>query len=69
MQSTLKYVKINKLITKEESGIKVVNYFLDNSAVLKKLTHSSMEEIQEPESFMKLLTSTKLSRNCQVFIH
>ncbi|CAH8263896.1 unnamed protein product [Arabidopsis lyrata] len=72
MKSTLVYVKINKLITKEESGIKVVNYFLENSAVLKKLTmfftHSSME-IQEPESYMKLLTSTKLSRNCQVFIH
>ncbi|XP_010445831.1 PREDICTED: F-box/FBD/LRR-repeat protein At5g44980 [Camelina sativa] len=62
--STLEYVKI-----KEKSGIKLVNYILENSAVLKKLTlsftHPSVTN-QELESYKKLLTSTKLSPTCQL---
>ncbi|EOA14516.1 hypothetical protein CARUB_v10027744mg [Capsella rubella] len=67
--STLEYVKINRLIMKEENGIKLVNYFLENSAVLKKLTLSFTHPCvtnQELESYKKLLTSTKLSPTCQV---
>ncbi|EOA14791.1 hypothetical protein CARUB_v10028091mg [Capsella rubella] len=67
--STLEYVKINRLVMKEENGLKLVNYFLENSVVLKKLTlsftHSSVTN-QQLESYKKLITSTKLSPTCQV---
>ncbi|XP_023637561.1 putative F-box/FBD/LRR-repeat protein At5g44950 [Capsella rubella] len=70
----LEYVKINRLIMKTGSSgiIRLVNYFLENSAVLKKLTlsvtHSSVTN-EELESYKKLLTSAKLSPTCQVIIH
>ncbi|CAH8278302.1 unnamed protein product [Arabidopsis lyrata] len=68
---TLEYVEIKELTMREETGIKLVNYFLENSAVLKKLTLSFIDSPmtnQESEIYMQLLTSTKRSRGCQVLI-
>ncbi|CAL9241886.1 unnamed protein product [Arabidopsis halleri] len=69
--STLEYVEITKPMTRDETGVKLVNYFLENSTVLKKLTisftGSSFREL-ELESYKMLLTSTKLSPTCQVII-
>ncbi|ESQ39595.1 hypothetical protein EUTSA_v10001162mg [Eutrema salsugineum] len=48
--STLECVEINIMMVKEEVGTKLYKYFLENSAVLKKLT------IQEP-LIMKMLVS------------
>ncbi|CAA7014809.1 unnamed protein product [Microthlaspi erraticum] len=72
LRSTLKRVFINKLIMKEYTGIKLVNYFLENSAVLKELTVSFVDSPltnHKREIFKNLLTPTKLSRRCQVYIY
>lgn len=71
LSSTLEYVKIGVNIMWNEAGIKLVNYFLENSVVLKKLTLSckdSHTDKREAESYKKLLTSTKLSPRCQVLV-
>ncbi|XP_010445829.1 PREDICTED: F-box/FBD/LRR-repeat protein At5g44980-like [Camelina sativa] len=60
---SLEYVEI-KNQRRDGIGIKLVNYFLENSAVLKKLIinfECSSVTNQELESYKKLLTSTKLS--------
>ncbi|KAL1203400.1 putative F-box/FBD/LRR-repeat protein [Cardamine amara subsp. amara] len=74
LTSTLEYVEIRELIVIEEveTGIiKLVNYFLENSAILKKLTLSSRYSYitnQEGRLSYKKLTSTRLSPTCQVII-
>ncbi|CAG7882797.1 hypothetical protein BRARA_C03728 [Brassica rapa] len=71
LSSTLEYVTISVRIMDEETGIKLVNYFLENSAVLKKLTLSCKyyhKPKREAECYKKLLTSTKLSTRCQVLV-
>lgn len=71
LTSTLECVEINKLIMREETGIKLVNYFLENAAVLKKLSVSFANSPMADEDidiYKELLTSDKRSRVCQVFI-
>ncbi|XP_020866105.1 putative F-box/FBD/LRR-repeat protein At5g44950 [Arabidopsis lyrata subsp. lyrata] len=71
LTSTLEYVKINKLIMREETGIKLVNYFLENLAVLKKLALSFVDcpmPNKASDIIMELVTSTKLSHGCQVIV-
>lgn len=71
LTSSLERVYINKLIMKEETGVRLVNYFLENSEVLKELTVSftdSPVSNQERDIYKNLLTSNKLSRRCQVSI-
>ncbi|CAH2046399.1 unnamed protein product [Thlaspi arvense] len=69
---TLECVEIRKLILKEETGIKLVKYFLENAAVLKKLslsfTDSSLTN-QELDIYKNLLTSTNGSLKCQGFVY
>ncbi|KAL9307995.1 putative FBD domain, leucine-rich repeat domain superfamily, F-box-like domain superfamily [Arabidopsis thaliana] len=71
LTSTLEYVKIKNLNIREETGINLANYFLENSAVLKKLT-LSFKDCPIPDKasdiIMELLTSTKLSHICQVIV-
>ncbi|ESQ39592.1 hypothetical protein EUTSA_v10000888mg [Eutrema salsugineum] len=73
---TLESVEIKQLIMREETGIKLVNYFLKNSAVLKKFTvrfTDSPMTIQEldicKDIYKSILTFTKRSRSCQVFVY
>ncbi|KAL0717429.1 hypothetical protein Bca4012_066751 [Brassica carinata] len=71
LSSTLEHVTISVITIEDETGIRLVNYFLENSAVLKKLTLSCKyyyKSKREAESYKKLLTSTKLSTRCQVLV-
>ncbi|CAH2046397.1 unnamed protein product [Thlaspi arvense] len=70
--STLECVEINNVIMWEETGIELMNYFLEKSAVLKKLsvsfTGSSITN-QERHTYMDLVASTRRSGECQVFAY
>ncbi|CAL9241882.1 unnamed protein product [Arabidopsis halleri] len=74
--STLECIEINKLIRKEATGIKLVQYFLENSPILKKLklnftfTYSlmSMTHLPLDHIFKMYRTSRKRSRRCKVII-
>ncbi|CAA7014773.1 unnamed protein product [Microthlaspi erraticum] len=69
--STLEFVYINQHFPMDKTGIKLVNYFLENSAVLKELKLNFCGRTftnKEQEICKNLLTPTKLSRRCQVSI-
>ncbi|XP_019083511.1 PREDICTED: F-box/FBD/LRR-repeat protein At2g26030-like isoform X2 [Camelina sativa] len=70
--SSLESVEIRELVIGEETGMKLVKYFLKNSVVLRKLTlhfkDSSMAN-QDSDIFKELHTFTKRSRCCEVIIH
>ncbi|CAA7014818.1 unnamed protein product [Microthlaspi erraticum] len=69
---TLECVEINKLKWNEEYGMKLVNYFLENSVILKKLTVSFIDSPvsnQEREIYGELLNTSKRSPRCQVSIY
>lgn len=75
LRMTLECIKINKLIRKEATVIKIVQYFLENTPILKKLKLSftdspmSMSMTNQPvDRIFMMLTSRMLSRRCQVII-
>ncbi|CAH8263627.1 unnamed protein product [Arabidopsis lyrata] len=70
--STLECVEIRELIMGEETGKKLVSYFLKNSVVLQKLIvrfKDSSIATQDSDIFKELRTFTKRSRSCEVIIH
>ncbi|XP_019085295.1 PREDICTED: F-box/FBD/LRR-repeat protein At2g26030-like isoform X2 [Camelina sativa] len=70
--SSLESVEIRELVIGEETGMKLVKYFLKNSVVLQRLTlHFKDSSIANQDSDIKkeLHTFTKRSRNCEVIIH
>ncbi|CAA7014811.1 unnamed protein product [Microthlaspi erraticum] len=69
---TLECVEINELEWNEESGMKLVNYFVENAVILKKLTVRFIDSPvsnQEREVYRELLTTKKRSPRCQVSIY
>ncbi|KAG7587538.1 FBD domain [Arabidopsis thaliana x Arabidopsis arenosa] len=68
--TTLEYVKIERPITGEARGMKLVSYILENSAILKKLTLSlkSSREKEESVILKELLTISRLSTSCKVVV-
>jgi hypothetical protein len=69
--SSLECVEIRELIMGEETGEKLVRYFLKNSVVLKKLIlrlEDSSIANQDSDIFKELSTFTKRSRSCEVII-
>ncbi|KAG7637477.1 F-box/FBD/LRR-repeat protein [Arabidopsis thaliana] len=69
--SSLECVEIRELIMGEETGEKLVRYFLKNSVVLKKLIlrfEDSSIANQDSDIFKELITFTKPSPSCEVII-
>lgn len=68
--TTLEYVKIERPITGEARGMKLVSYILENSPILKKLTLSlkSSRENEESVILKELLTVPRLSTSCKVVV-
>ncbi|CAA7014769.1 unnamed protein product [Microthlaspi erraticum] len=69
---TLECVEINELEWNEEYGMKLVNYFVENSVILKKLTVRFIDSPvsnQEREVYRELLNTIKRSIRCQVSIY
>ncbi|VVA95781.1 unnamed protein product [Arabis nemorensis] len=68
--TSLEYVKIERPITGETRGMKLVS-FLENSAILKKLTLCLDNSRKKEESviFKELLTISRLSTSCQVIVN
>ncbi|XP_010451553.1 PREDICTED: FBD-associated F-box protein At4g13985-like [Camelina sativa] len=74
--TSLEYVKIVKPDSEEEEeeateiDLELVSYFLENSAILKKLTLclGYLRRREESVILRKLLTIPRLSTSCQVFV-
>ncbi|XP_023640238.1 F-box/FBD/LRR-repeat protein At2g26030 isoform X2 [Capsella rubella] len=70
--SSLESVEIRELVMGEETGKKLVKYFLENSLVLQKLTLRFEDysiSNQDSDIFKELYTFTKGSRSCEVIFH
>ncbi|XP_024010978.1 LOW QUALITY PROTEIN: putative F-box/FBD/LRR-repeat protein At5g44950 [Eutrema salsugineum] len=66
LSSTLDCVEINKLITWEKTGMKLVRYIVENSVVLMKLNLSFTNPVEDLDIYEELLTAIKRSRRCRV---
>ncbi|XP_023645081.1 putative F-box/FBD/LRR-repeat protein At5g44950 isoform X2 [Capsella rubella] len=69
---TLERVELKGLIVEEESGRNLARYFLENSAVLKKLNlrfRDSLTTKQARKISNDLLTCAKCSSKCKIIIH
>ncbi|CAA7036844.1 unnamed protein product [Microthlaspi erraticum] len=71
VSSSLECVEMKNLTIEEETWKKLARYFLENSALLKKLIlrfKGSAISKQDSDIFRGLLTFTNPSRSCQIFI-
>lgn len=70
LRSSLEYVEIKTPIRGAVAEIELVKYFLENSAVLKKLKMCLPRRIMNDESniFMQLLRLRRCSPSCEVVV-
>jgi len=69
--STLEHVEIKGLFDWGEQDMKIASYFLENSAVLKKLILNFMgcpQHYSESDIYEELNKLTKRSPRCQIII-
>lgn len=68
--TSLKYVKIVKLILEEAKHMKLVSYFMDKSPILKKFTFflGGVKKNEESVILKKLLAMPRLSSSCEFLI-
>ncbi|CAN8246079.1 unnamed protein product [Cochlearia groenlandica] len=74
LSMNLECVEIKELTVEDETWKKLAMYFIENSAVLKKLVlrfkeGSSVISNQDSDISKELLTYTKISHKCQIIIH
>ncbi|XP_019087560.1 PREDICTED: F-box/FBD/LRR-repeat protein At2g26030-like [Camelina sativa] len=72
LSSTLERVEIKGMIIEEETWKTLAGYFLENSAVLKKLILHFKDSVisnHDVDIFKEIRTFTKWSPNCQIIIH
>ncbi|KAL1188601.1 putative F-box/FBD/LRR-repeat protein [Cardamine amara subsp. amara] len=69
LRSSLEYVELRTWISGAEAEMKLVKYFLENSAVLKKFTLGlRCKRNEESIIFMELLRFKRCSASCEVVV-
>ncbi|CAA7032713.1 unnamed protein product [Microthlaspi erraticum] len=68
LKSSLEFVDIKTRISEDATEMKLVRYFLDNSAILKKLTLRLHSHPKKDDIFKELLGIPKRSITCQVVV-
>lgn len=70
LRSSLEYIEMKRQITGAVEEMKLVKYFLENSALLKKFTLRLGRRRRNEESiiFMELLRLRRCSASCEVVV-